>query len=518
MPPEQVVIPLQDGHMKIVYDSKIDSVSEVNSSFDKGILRIAYTNKNRNGSYISKDAFNRSLPTIYNCPIVCNYMRDEDEIGGHDVEFVDTDDGLKMVNVTTPVGVVPESSHVYWDVIEDEGGTHEYLCAEVYIWKRQEAYEKIKRDGITKESMEITVLQGRRENGVYMIEDFEFTAFCLLGNVEPCFEGAALHMFSNDETEQFETRYQQMLEDFKASFSFVQQPHEGGVDNNTQSKGGKKLLEEKLDLLTKYGLTAEELDFSLEDLEFKDLEEKLKAMTETHNFNLTVGQMREAIVEALCVERITTEWGDYPRYCYVDFDMEASQVYAYDHNDWNLYGFVFSMNGDNVVIDFATAKRKKVSFVDFDEGEEEFNYDYMFNALLTPVETAYSALNEKFTETCNRLNESSASFESLKAEVDGLRQFKNDAMEAERKQQVEDLFANFSDLTGNEMFDELFNSHDDMSIEEIENKCYEIRGRAAKTAETFSVNTPTQTRIPAKAPKAEDTPYGGLFERFPPRI
>ena len=117
---------MQDGRMKIVYESKIDDVCEVNSSFDKGILRIAYTNKNRNGSFISKEAFNRSLPSIYNCPIVCNYMREDDEIGGHDVEFVSTDDGLKMINVTTPVGVIPESSNVFWDIIEDEGGSHEY--------------------------------------------------------------------------------------------------------------------------------------------------------------------------------------------------------------------------------------------------------------------------------------------------------------------------------------------------------------------------------------------------------
>lgn len=500
---------MHDGRMKIVYESKIDNVCEVNSSFDKGILRIAYTNKNRNGSFISKEAFNRSLPSIYNCPIVCNYMREDDEIGGHDVEFVSTDDGLKMINVTTPVGVIPESSNVFWDVIEDEGGSHEYLCAEVYIWKRQEAYEKIKKDGIVKESMEITVLQGHRENGVYMIEEFEFTAFCLLGNVEPCFEGASLHLFSENDATQFENRYQQMLEDFKASFSFAQKEL-SDVDKNTQLKGGEKLLEEKMELLTKYGLTAEALDFSVEDFGLEELEEKLKLITKPEEFSLTAEQMREAVMEALHAEKITTEWGDYPRYCYVDFDNEASQVYAYDRNDWHLYGFAFSMNGDNVVIDFETAKKKKISIVDFDEGEQEANYAYIFGALVDPIETAYSALNEKFADA-------SASLESLNAEVGGLRQFKEDRLAEDLKQETDAVFEKFSDLSGNEMFDTLFNEHEGMSVEEIENKCFEIRGRTAKPAtETFSAK-PTQTRIPAKVPAAEDAPYGGLFERFPPR-
>ena len=64
--------------VSMTYASSLTNLCEVNSSFDTGILRICYTGENRNGSSISKRAIERSLPTIYNCPIVCHYDRETD--------------------------------------------------------------------------------------------------------------------------------------------------------------------------------------------------------------------------------------------------------------------------------------------------------------------------------------------------------------------------------------------------------------------------------------------------------
>ena len=85
--------------MSIVFSSRIDSFKECNSSFDSGILRVCYTGKNRNNSFISKDTFEQCMPSIYNCPIVCRYDRETDTIGSHDVELVSDDDGgMHIVN------------------------------------------------------------------------------------------------------------------------------------------------------------------------------------------------------------------------------------------------------------------------------------------------------------------------------------------------------------------------------------------------------------------------------------
>ena len=87
--------------------------------------------------------------------------------------------------MTQPVGVIPESANYWWETYEDKNVSREYLCVDALIWKRQEAYQKIKDNVVTDESMEIKVLDGRMKDGVYVIDAFEFLAFCLLESAEP---------------------------------------------------------------------------------------------------------------------------------------------------------------------------------------------------------------------------------------------------------------------------------------------------------------------------------------------
>ena len=208
---------MSERNMRIVFSSGISDLTERNTSFDSGVLRVAYVGKNRNNSFISKETFERCMPSIYNCPIVCRYDREEDIIGSHDMELVVSDDGsMRIVNITQPVGIVPESARYWWEEIEDDSGVHEYLCTDVLLWKRQEAYKKIKEDGITDESMEISVKEGKMVDGVYVIERFEFTAFCLLGTAEPCYESASLEVFSCGD---FKQQLADMMQEFKETFA-----------------------------------------------------------------------------------------------------------------------------------------------------------------------------------------------------------------------------------------------------------------------------------------------------------
>ena len=264
------------AHM--TYSSSLSSLCEINSSFDTGVLRIAYTGKNRNGSSISKEAFEKCIDTMYNCPIVCNYDRETDSIGGHDMAVVSDKDGdLKIVNCTMPVGVIPESSKYFWEVVEEaDGEEHEYLCAEVLIWKRQEAYQKIKNDGVTKHSMELSVKDGEIKDGIFEIYDFEFTAFCLLGDDhEPCFESSAMGLFSLDALKvQMET----MMSDLKETYSLISPRSEAEDTLNIPTEGGEKVLDEKLALVAEYGYEVDTLDFSIEELSIDELREKFEAL------------------------------------------------------------------------------------------------------------------------------------------------------------------------------------------------------------------------------------------------
>lgn len=506
-----------ENHLKITFSSSIDELTSVNSSFDKGILKIAYHGDNRNGSHISKEAFEKSKHTIFNCPVVCRYDRELDQIGSHDVEIVKCpDNSLKIINATHPVGVVPESSNIFWKWFEDDGGGHEYLCAEVFIWKRQEAYERIKNNQIVNQSMEINVKQGCTKDGIFFIDDFEFTAFCLLESELPCFEGASLEMFGLND---FELAYRQMMEDFKASFSEVSTFIEDDIKTKTSMEGGKEALEEKKALLEKYGLTAEQLDFSIEEMTIEELEMKLKEIKDNGKYTTVTNEdftlnndLYELLREAVCVEIISNEYGEYPRYCMMDFDVEAHEVYCWDSSDdWKLYGFSYSNNGDNIIIDFDSKKRKKFIIVDFDEGDIDFS--------LTQVITESSKIISapELNTITDKYNEASSTIESITQELNELREFKNRIEKEKVTAEIEAVFSMFGDLSGVPAFEELKANHAELSTDEIEEKCFAIRGRQ-NIPQTFSYKETPPVRIPVGNTLNTEEPYGGLFQEFPPRV
>ena len=50
--------------LNMTYASSLTSLCELNSSFDTGVLRIAYAGENRNRSFISKEDFELALNSI----------------------------------------------------------------------------------------------------------------------------------------------------------------------------------------------------------------------------------------------------------------------------------------------------------------------------------------------------------------------------------------------------------------------------------------------------------------------
>lgn len=479
-----------------------------------GVLRIAYPGDNRNGSHISKETFEKCINTIFNCPVVCNYDRETDSLGGHDVEVVRDDDGnIRMVNITDPIGCVPESSKIFWEEVEEEDGTvREYLCAEVLLWKRQEAYQKIKKDGITKHSMEITVKDGKNIDGVYHILDFEFTAFALIG-VEPCFESSCLNTFSRKD---FKQQLSEMMTELKELFSVIEKlnavnaPNNGDdyINNNFSTEGGEQVLDRN-ELLAKYGIDAESLDFSIEDFTIEELEEKFKAMQETEpedkpaeDFAL-MSNIVDEIVRQLSEIKIQKDWGETNKYWFVDCDLEAKEVYCWDTEDWLLYGFTYSMDGDAVIIDFESKKRKKYVIADF-EGEQP-----------SPIADVFAQMEEKLENNAGweaKYHAASDTITSMEEELAELRKFKTDAENAAVAAEREKVFAQFEDLNGVEAFEALRENCDTYEVSELEEKCFAIRGRQGIQA-NFSRDT-TVPKLKIDTQHNETLPYNGVFEKY----
>lgn len=503
---------MSERKMSIVFSSGISALTEHNSSFDSGVLRVCYTGRNRNNSFISKETFERCITSIYNCPIVCRYERETDTIGAHDMELVtDADGGMRLVNITQPVGIIPESARYWWEEIEDDSGVHEYLCVDALIWKRQEAYRKIKEDGITEESMEISVKEGEMADGVYIIKRFEFTAFCLLGTAKPCYESASLELFSCND---FKAQLAEMMCEFKESFSLKQPSKEVVIcPQNNSMKGGEEVLEQKTALMAEFGFSADMLDFSIEDFTVEELRvkfEELKSSNQQKNANpddkfALAEQFREELINALSTETVETCFGDMTRYWYLDYDIEAMEVYCYDIEDWKLYGFPYSMNGDNVVVDFACKKRKKFSIVDFDEGEQPAVFAAVF-------ETVYAKFTENNSQWVEKYQTASDTITSMENELGTLRQFKTDTEDAIAKGKRDGVFAQFEDLIGVEAFETLREHYAEYSVEDLEEKCYAIRGRQGAAAK-FSLE-PKAPKLAIEKTGISPDPYGGVFAEY----
>ena len=532
----------------IKYSSSLNILDELNGSFDRGVLKVAYWGRNRNRSYISKDSFERAMKSIYNCPIVCNYDREDNSIGGHDVEIVTNNDGdMRLVNVTQPVGVVPESADYWWETVqEDDGASHEYLCVDILIWKRQEAYQKIKNNKITDESMEIDIHSGYTdEEGFYHIEDFEFTAFCLLEDVEPCFESASVELFSLNT---FKREFSKMMQEFKETYD------DSENKNKNTLKGGSDVMDYE-NIFKEYGIKPDDVDFDyslmtkeeitnkLDELfankkaddsdddpdEGKNIEDKDKDALEPNSqekgeegdpaddgnsnepdgsgdepddvsdtYSLSVNDLMDGIYEAL--SKVTYEdpyWGECKKYMYVDCDIDDKQIYCYDDEDWHLYGFNFEMNGDLVEIDFNSKKRKKYKIVDFDEGSAqgaEFSQNMIsrFNAIKTDF--------EKISEESKILSD----------EVIKLKEYKT----AKEEDAINDVFSGFSELLGDSDFEKLKENHEQMTAQEIEEKCYTLLGKKQHQTKKFSIQKNKPARIGVPRNNYSDEPYGGLFVEY----
>lgn len=504
---------MEAQNISVRYAATISDIVSVNSSFDKGVLKIAYHGQNRNGSNISRSAFERSAPTLAYCPVVVNYDAEDDSMGGHDIKIVDTDAGTRMVNMTDPVGVVPKECAPWFEMVDDNGKEHEYFCTDVLLWKRQAAYDKIKRNGITAQSMEITVKDGRLEDGVYYIDNFEFTALTLLNGDEdkPCFESAALQMFS---MEDFRKQYTEMMFELKESFSSIQ-PSAADVDITTV-KGGKTNLEDKMALLAEFNLKAEDLDFSIDDLTVEELRAKFESMQSNNPapaaepeaapaFSLTGEQLVAEMCETLRSVTMQTEWGDeWPRYWFRDYTLEPAEVFFDDCEDWHIYGAPFSMNGDHVVVNFDGKKRKKISYADFDEGDKPlmFSLEGFAKAVMSGVQA-----------------KDTAAFEAEKAEmqkqIDSLAEFKLNKETEERKAAEAALFDRFSELADMQDFNDLQANCADMTLDAIEEKCYALIGRKNMQVK-FSANEQQDkgVKVPVEHHNAKEEPYGGAYSKY----
>jgi hypothetical protein len=499
---------------KVNFDSDIE---KINPLFSRVKIRIAYTGENRNGSFISKETFEKALPTIYNCPIIGEFIETVDDFGSHGGKIEISDQGIKYIQTTKPYGVINENSEITWeDVFEEDGTINTYLCATGYLWtgRYDELFSVIQNS--KSQSMEIEVSNGEVKNiggkQIYNINEFIFSAFCILGDsVEPCFESASVTSY-NFNKDEFKKQFNEMLDELK-QFSKDQSPIPR-IDNINNSEKEDKILNEKLELLKKYNLTVESLSFSIEEISLEELENKIKTEYENKDdnetkivteFSSTYRQKREALQNALDPKTEKDSDGNliYEEYLWIeDFD----DVYAFvEKSIWTpdnyerKYGrFSYTFNEETITATISGEFEEMVlTWLTLEENQK-----------LQEERNNYSKLQGDFDEYKNKYSTSNE-------EVERLKKFEKDTLDTERKEAEESLFEQFAELNGMEEFEELKKNSASYELDTLEKECFALLGK--KNAK-FQINKSSKKdKVKIEFSKKEDeveNEYDDLFEQY----
>lgn len=235
--------------MNLKYQAHNFDITNKNPLFSEAKVYVMYHGENRNNSFISKEDVDRNISSLYNIPIVGEFIEseadmEENNFGSHGGKVVIDDNGMRFIHTTKPVGVVPESAKVYWETIKDEKERErEYLVVEgALVWNRYENEVNALKSSNFGQSMEVDVNDGwfDDEDGLYHITDFLFSALCILGidgrkngKVEPAFEDSKIITYSKEEAL---NEIKEMKEDLKKFYSLLSSgKEEGNVDTKNKT-------------------------------------------------------------------------------------------------------------------------------------------------------------------------------------------------------------------------------------------------------------------------------------------
>lgn len=503
----------------INFELSFSEIEDINPSFARGKVRVAYTGRNRNLSDISKDVFEEAMPSLFYCPLVGRYDPEADDFGSHDIQVVrNKEGGLQIENATSPFGVVFAGSQPEWvSIIEADGTEREYLQCDVILWKRQYGYDCLSKQADWHQSMEIAVEAYHIDaDGYFVVEKMHFEALCILGNAaEPCFESASVQMMSGEAATTYRQQFSLMMDEMKTIT---------GMDmlafNSKNDKGGNhdlKLTDDIRDsVLTEYGLTMDAITFEVtEDMDETAFRAALDSMKvnekpKMSTFAATYKQKREAISNALTPVVSYTGDGEIAREVYYwlsDFDDQYAYVErsTYENGDYNSDYGRFPYSWDEKELSAAITG-------DFEE---------MILQWLTLDE------NEKLQQSRQAFENLGKDFEAYKlthsvedAEVEALRQFKAERLTAEHKAEIDAVLEEFEDLAEREEYaaftaDENKAAYDFEDVDALKKELYAIRGKYA-AAKFSKKNTKTSVKVPIGEAGGQEAPsrYGDLFAKY----
>ena len=512
-------------------------------------IDVMHTGANLNKTSFTKDAINKAVPTICNTPIlgyVVDELDEEDkDFKGHEHELRITDKDVKYVYAGQAYGVIPESCNPRWIVKDDGTGIErEYLRVDGLIWtKFSDPVDIFTRDGTKNHSVELTDMAcgPADKNGNVPVGSFKFDGCCILSTTDPSIKPAmtgscVTAIFSvEDITAQIRDRlyeYQAIQQNYTAQNDNPSDKEKGDTTPMNENEKNPAMTEnavaegavENPEIETPAAEnTATKTESEAAPAENAAPEEGAEnATTEvpaentapaeedepatSSEFTLTANQLRDEVYNALLKVQVPSRWDNecmIPKYWLTD--IQGSEVIVTDSGTYQLMGIPYSMNGDNVVLEYENIKRKKVIYEDWDNGDVMPGLITMFSNLTVKL----VELSDSFTKAANEVSE-------IKPKLEAYQQAEADAKAAEMEAKRNALFATFDEKLGADAEYIALKENKEISYSDLETKCYALVGR--KSAEFSYVpnknNKGTVRFGVGGTQNGSDVAYGGLIEHY----
>lgn len=518
-------------------------------------IDVMHTGSNRNKTSFTKDVISKAIPSICNTPIlgyVVDELDEEDkDFKGHEHELRITDKDVKYVYAGQAYGVIPESCNPRWIVKDDGNGTErEYLRVDGLIWtKFSDPVDIFTRDGTKNHSVELTDMAcgPADKNGDVPVGSFLFDGCCILSTTDPKIQPAmtgscvTANFSVEDITSQIRERlyeYQALQQNYTAQNENPSDEEKGDitpmneneknsvVTENTTTKNpeietppAENAVQEPETQTTENSVPAEgEGEAPATNNTVANADEGTTAPTENtapttegepagaQEFTLTIMQLTDEVSSILAEQKTPSKWD--PEYMVPRYwmnDIQDNEVIVMDYSTYRLMGIPYSMNGDNVVLDFENAKRKKVSYADWDEGE-----------VLSGITAAFTEMNTKMTELTKEFQSATAVVNEMKPKLEAYQQAEAEAIAAADKAKRDELFAIMDEKLGANAEYAALKESKEISYADLETKCYALVGRqSAEFSYVPNKNNKGTVRFGVGGTQnGSDVAYGGLIEHY----
>lgn len=203
------------------FSFEIINITPMNPYISECQIKVFYTGKNRNRSYISKPVGEKIAQTLPCSPIVAYYNEEIGDFEDHGQELIINKNGIKMITKTVPYGAVSENGPIVWQQFADaDGVVREYLVCNGYLWTGRYPQLQSVLEHNKGQSMEFfpeSIIGDwakfdNEEEEFFIFNEANISALCILGDdVEPCFEGASIGspkvLYSLNKNDEFENEF-----------------------------------------------------------------------------------------------------------------------------------------------------------------------------------------------------------------------------------------------------------------------------------------------------------------------